>query len=591
MADRNFRQTPTGQDAEKVWGRLLSKLGLAQTSEPRKAPSERSDQAHGSLWGRVVERAEKKRNAPASKQAKKLDLDDLSKDLARIASARDFIAAGKIQILNIEPVVEHFGDKWPDIKERAHRIIGQVLDNHLSERDIWRRHEEFIYVVVFANMRAEEARGRMALISEDIREKLVGEEPSLAKLNLQSATYNVDGEVVLSDYAADDAIAEIIDHQAVTIGDEDPENAPNSHSHVAELSSDDSLLSRLEEVKSAHEKIEARLARLSATSDNTSAHIAEFRLLSSLEDELLRLHDRLARRVPLAARTVSGKPSVENLASDIENPYPRPATILLMNAENALMQEEGDKRIFEDPDNDLKLTFAYRPAWHVGQNIVGTYFATAYFEESSMVQSTESAYRHRLSTDICALIDRCLLRRTVVDLLSDDAERSSLIGVPVHYSTLRHTAHRETHQYLMHTTPVWLRDYVVWEVIGAPKDLMRSQIDEVASILMAVGNSVIWRTSLYGASLKQFSGTRVRTVSVHLEERIAEERNLTHRMEKWVTEAKPFGFTTYVRGADKLEHVARAAETGVDRISGDAVKSRVEVFGGAKEFTPDLFMS
>lgn len=595
MADQSNRNSSDGTGANDggIWNRLLNQMGV-QPAATSSADSPTAPNMTGVRLSREPEaRWGAARQSTSTPESSHSDLFSIEEDLKRMALAKNFIAAGKIQILNIRPIAEHFGDKWPRVADRAHQIIGQVLGGHLGPRDIWRRHESFIYIVVFAENGADEARGRMALIGEDIRERLVGEEPGLGLLELQSATYTVDGDVVLARYSKDSAINALVKASAkdaeephVREPDEpSPVEAGQTHVHTAPLATPQSIDDRLEEVKRAHAMIEARLQRLNVSNDDKVDAAPEFRMLSDLEGELLRLHDRLARRVPLVMAAPRSTASEPDVPVEHDSAFPAPATLLLMEAENGFMQGQGDKRAFHDETNNLKLVFAYRPAWHVGTNYVGTHFTTAYFQEGYIVKSADTALRRRASADINALIDRCLLRRALIDLAAHDSGMKSLVSVPVHFSTLRHMAHRETHQYLMHTIPKWLRDYLIWEVLDTPKGVLRSHIDEITSLLQAFGNSVMWRTSLYGHGTQTYSGTRVRVVGIHLQERQVPEDRLIRQLAMWASEAKRHGFGCYVRGADTKPLVAQAIEAGIDRIAGDAVRPQVEALGGIAEFT------
>lgn len=600
---RNGTTTASGEE-NGLWERLLDQMGVEQTSndasaappEPAKAKNGRAE----SLWSEPNRKAETAKDKAA---ADKKDQADFENQLREIAQTKGAISTGKIQILNIKPVAKHFGAKWPSVAERAHRMIGNILKAHLGPKDIWRRHEEFIYIVVFADFAAEEARGRVALIGEDIREKLIGEEPGLAQLELQSASYTMDGKLILSNFSGADAIDDLVDTgDSIDLSGKDDsrnggmdaaaaEDAQN-HSHTAPLSAFDALNERLEEVKRAHAMIADRLqnhyAHHSSDARNASP---EYRMLSGLEDELLRLHDRLARRVPLMPSVVGTDPNADGGHDAPRDVAPPPTTLLLMAAENGLMQGDTDTRTYFDALNKTKLIFTYRPAWHVGSSIIGTHFAAAYFQEGDEFRAADVVIQRRMNEDICALLDRCLLRRALADLIALEDVTKSLVSVPVHYSTLRHVSHRETHQYLMHSIPRWFRDYLIWEVLAAPRDMMRSQIDEITNALLPFGQTVLWRSTLFGGNLKPLSGTRVRGVGIHLHEKRIHEDRLSALMEKWVSQAKRYGLNTYIRGADSVNLVNKAASVGFDRIAGDAIRPKVDIFGGASPFSADNLMN
>lgn len=349
---------------------------------------------------------------------------------------------------------------------------------------------------------------------------------------------------------------------------------------------------KLREVERAHEMIKNRLEQIQTIPGEDKTRNVEFRMLCDLEDDLLRLHDRLAQRIPLVERE---EPVILKTAAgtvDEESTYPRPATLLLMEAENTYMANDHDQRVFVSEDHDLSLRFSYRPVWHVDAKVIGTYFVTAYFLEAGVEKTAERAFRKKLSPDINALIDRCLLRRALHDLAATDRGATSIICVPVHFTTLRHISHRHSLQNLLHGIPVWCRDHLAWEIIGAPPDTLRTHIEEVMSVLRPFGRTVVWRTALQGDKLANFGTGLISCASVHLRDSVHEETQVFAKMNAWSASAEAVRLKSYLRGADTRSLAVAAVSAGFDRIAGDAVSERIDTFKGVTPFTTEnLYMS
>lgn len=587
------KQNPSKGKAEEhqgLWARLLSQMGVGADAPPKntapKSNKTRNRSTAPRNEGSVAGTGVKSENTTKA----------LERDLQRISGAQSLIAAGKIQILNIEAIAEHFGNKWPRLAERAHAIIDKILRSHLGSRDISRRYQDFIYIVVFADIDADEARGRMALISEDIREMLVGAEPGLASLDLKTATFAVNGDVSTSDYSVEEvfgilsemaeSVSPMADGSPAPSGETDRDEAARKkhHVHMAPLSSPQSLKDRLEEVKKAHAMIQARLDRMDDLQEETAQPSGQ-QMLSDLEAELLRLHERLSRRVPIAKETST--PAGARARPDV--PETSPVALMLMEAENALMQDDAEKRVFFSEETDQKLTFSYRPAWHIGAQIIGTHFVLANIHDGKVVRPSSIAFGLRLNEDLLALLDRCLLRRALIDLMAPENTAKTLVCVAVHFSTLRHMSHRDTLMYLMRSIPQWCREYLVWEVMEAPKDLPRSQVDEIFSLLQSFGHSVIWRTSLLDGGPSNLSGTRVKIAGLHLKDKLLPEERTIELIKKWISVADQLGFNACLRGVTTFNIGLTGVEAGFDRLSGDAVRVPIERLGQVTAFMVDDF--
>lgn len=588
----------TDKDQDSIWRRWARRLG-GGTAPAVQESRRRTGQAAASVSPAIANPAKKTATAydPAA------ELAAFEKELRKIAAAQASVRAGRLQMLNVGHVAAHFGPKWSKVVDRVHGIIERALRNRLGPRDIFRRHRELFYVVVFADIGGSEARARMALVSDEINAALFGDEEDLAPLELRSAVFDVDGKLVLEAYSAADAIGEYADEQAAETEAPDPTpderedlsldggNAANPPvSALAGNAHDDA---KLREVKRAHEMIRARLQHLQTTPSGDQNQEVEYRMLHDLEDELLRLHSRLAQRVPLVEREMPKTLKTDaGTKVDEESIYPRPATLLLMEAENAFMANDYDRRDFVSDEHDLCLTFSYRPVWYVDARVIGTYFVTAHFKEAGVEKTAERAFRRKLNDDVNALIDRCLLRRALLDIAATDRSATSIVAVPVHYATLRHVSHRRTLQYLLHSIPNWCREHLAWEILDAPPDALRTHIEEAASVLRPFGRSAIWRTSLSVPNLPNLGMTTVKSASVHLNDSMHTETQIFEEMNLWCAVAEETGLKSYVRGADTRSLAVAAVSAGFDRIAGDAVGERIETFKGVMSFSSEqMYMS
>ena len=570
---------------ERGWRRWAKRLWFGAESpgvEGKAAPEPRPRR-------RTVRKVKRKKTPQPTDDAD--DLHAFETSLREIAVARPSISAGRLQLLNLAPTAAHFGDSWPNVVDRVYRMIERTLQRHLGPRDIFRRHRQHFYVVVFADAAGAEARARMALITDDINAQLFGDDGDLSLLELRSAVVDVDGDVVLERFDPTEALAEHMDAaeggEAVAALQREDDAPGADPGPIGDLASDSSGANgKLKEIHKAHELVRARLQRLESRSSETEENAVEYRMLRDLEDELLRLHERMASRVPLIEQPepASAPMRAAFKSIDQDDPYPRPATILLIEAENAFMAGDHERRSFEDAEHGLALAFSYQPVWHVDAKVIGTYFVTARFTEGEQTKAAEDAFRKRSGVDINALIDRCLLRRALLDLADTDGRPSSIIGVPVHFSTLRHMSHRRTMQYLLHGIPSWARDYLAWEVLDVPADVLRSHVEEAVSQLRPFARSILWRTSLRQPNLKTLAVTPAKWAGVHLDFAGRREDGLIDGLSDWSAAAEEGHFKTYVRGADTRSMAVAAVCAGFDRVAGAAIGSPVDTFKGVVPF-------
>lgn len=121
---------------------------------------------------------------------------DLPAALRRIFAQRDPTQAGSIHLLGLESLHERLGTHWPQLAERVHLLTQKLLSQHLSPQDAWFRHGEEAYVVVFAQLGAEQARLICAKVVEELQVLLLGSADT-ASITVHSAMHQLGSDMVL----------------------------------------------------------------------------------------------------------------------------------------------------------------------------------------------------------------------------------------------------------------------------------------------------------------------------------------------------------------------------------------------------------
>lgn len=121
---------------------------------------------------------------------------DLPAALRRIFAQRDPTQAGSIHLVGLESLHERLGAHWPQLAGRVHQLTQKLLSHHLSPQDAWFRHGEEAYVVVFAQLGAEQARLICAKVVEELQVLLLGSADT-ASITVHSAIHEMGSDMVL----------------------------------------------------------------------------------------------------------------------------------------------------------------------------------------------------------------------------------------------------------------------------------------------------------------------------------------------------------------------------------------------------------
>ena len=90
----------------------------------------------------------------------------------RVPSAT--IAAAKVHVLQLEPIKQRVGDRWPRLSLLVHKLVHNALQNAQGPRDHFEAVGELAYVATFHNLTQQEADAALADIMQKVCEKLWG---------------------------------------------------------------------------------------------------------------------------------------------------------------------------------------------------------------------------------------------------------------------------------------------------------------------------------------------------------------------------------------------------------------------------------
>lgn len=90
----------------------------------------------------------------------------------RVSSAT--IAAAKVHVLQLEPIKQRVGDRWPRLSLLVHKLVNTALQNAQGPRDHFEVVGELAYVATFHNLTQQQADAALADIMQKVCEKLWG---------------------------------------------------------------------------------------------------------------------------------------------------------------------------------------------------------------------------------------------------------------------------------------------------------------------------------------------------------------------------------------------------------------------------------
>jgi hypothetical protein len=147
------------------------------------------------------------------------ELPNLDYEARLVAHLRKVIAnagtalAGRVNLLSLSHVKEHFGPSWPRVAERAERIARSAIEHNLSPGDIYAKWDDFDFLLMFAELSAEAAQVKCAVLAEQIARELVGEEGEKL-IAVKTAILRRDGDLDFENVPVKTALSQLIQDTA-----------------------------------------------------------------------------------------------------------------------------------------------------------------------------------------------------------------------------------------------------------------------------------------------------------------------------------------------------------------------------------------
>jgi len=136
---------------------------------------------------------------PVSNPPRRLDMadpagfrDTVNKFVARTRLLGDTLFAGSLQVLGLDQVKAQVGDDWPRMKADILSIVDDVIENNLTDLDLYLRLNEERVILLFGSSLKHEAEAQARIISKEIENLLSALVPKEIEINVSSITAAID---------------------------------------------------------------------------------------------------------------------------------------------------------------------------------------------------------------------------------------------------------------------------------------------------------------------------------------------------------------------------------------------------------------
>lgn len=505
------------------------------------------------------------------------------------------VVGGKVHLLNIQEIRDKFGSRWDKLSVRVHKTVNDTLKYRLGRNDFFTRYESDAYVIVFGGSSEQEAKLKCALLADEIKAKLFGEDESeLAdSLGVETVTTQVDGSLATEKFTSADALAALLEKAA--------DNSSASSEQVVGPSPYADRALTPEEVK---ELLGMADSRVQALECDKEIEIHSGAAGDRLEELIRQL--RNFRKALAAADTGQWIEDTERLdrqpTSDWKSQYFSELSVLhklTERAENQLARRQRQTTsVYEAEEKNqssLATTFSYVPIWHVSKQTVGAHFCQVSLEFDKEIIPHTKLVQEDLGSELPRIIDLIVVQKAHQDL--KEALKTGtvhIVGVPIHYSTLDGLGSRREFEDLCRAIPPDLRNVLIWEIVNSPIGAWRTHLPRAISTAKPFARAIFLRTDLIRSnfseivrSLKYLRAAGVHAVGIDLSGMPISESDAIAILERFAATAQRCGLMRYAFGLDSLSLVTAAVCAGFDHVAGLTVAKPTDLPGGISPTTTE----
>lgn len=440
--------------------------------------------------------------------------------------------AGRVHLIGLNEIKAKLGPKWDKSKFQVYTITENIISRHLTSADVFERHADAEYFIVFSEMSEKLSQAKLIRISKELHEHFLGSD-DLNDIRVTTALSQVDGSVMMQQVDLQE-LAEEITKQGTPV--EIPAGcAPNLED--ADEGQSESQEDNVQQLRGHNANEDAKSKSSPAEGDDKPKSGGLF----GSEEE----------------RARSNRERLEKLQQRFAG--------------------FGEK----------KLRYGFSPVWDMANQVISTYQVMPIVDLGAglSVKGYDEVVSESGTKNVSGL-DLDILEYGL-DVFGECIQNNFklFLSFPVHFETVSTLSHFKEYVELLSVLPASLRQFLYFEIHGLPSGVPFGRLSDICSLLKPHSRGLMVQVDYSDLNFKNFSEAGIGVVVLHHDIHSKPFKTKSDIIGRFAAAAKRAGVTPWLSKVEDMQSAVVADKASVNCLCGPAIGDVEEVPSAIRRFT------
>lgn len=442
--------------------------------------------------------------------------------------------AGRVHLIGLNEIKLKLGPRWDKSKSQVYTITENIISRHLTSADVYERHADAEYFIVFSEMSEKLSKAKLIRIAKELHEHFLGSD-DLNDIRVTTALAEMDGSVTMKQVDLQELANQITENAS-------PVEVPAGDEVAIDTGAND-------DAEADTDKI-TQLRGHNANEDDVGQGAEQ-------EPETAEINKGGGLGASVEAKGRSNRERLEKLQQRFAG--------------------FGEKR----------LHYGFAPVWDMNNQVISTYQVMPIVDLGAGL--TVRGYDEVVAesgTKQVSNLDLDVLEYGL-DVFGECIQNNFklFLSFPVHFETVSTLSHCKEYIELLTVLPAPLRQFLYFEIHGLPQGVPFGRLSDICSLLKPHCRGMMVQVGNSDFNFRNFSEAGIGIVILHQDLSGKPFKTKSDLIGRFASMARRSGMTPWLSKVEDMQCAVVADKASVHCLSGDAIGTVEEVPSAIRRFT------